>query len=402
MKFNELEAGKIGTDDVISLYLGSEKLWPAIIAASTNYLKKLFGKNDGSTAWGDNFGYSVAISNGVVAICDPATWDDNPVPGHASEIFLYDAVGTYLRSVYVDWDAADRNNDFGQYNLAMNATHIGAGHNYGTDQYFLWDINGTLIQKIERPVDFTGTAFAGTAAMTSTKLFIGAYNSDITAGVYVYDMTATYLHKITNPDASGGFGGSIYANENYLMISSATGVHVYNSSTYAFIRTIPIGGGTIGFGFSMAQAGAYFYVCDYRQAQGIEDSIPDAGAVYMYNVADGTFHMEIQDTNPTQGGNFGYSIDVDNNYLVVGQPSRNNQVAAEGWLHVYNLDGSLVAEVRPDGDVNATYAGWSVAIENGTIVMGAWNDNEGDPDNLANTQYAGSAYLWDVTTMIAV
>lgn len=390
---------KKGSESIVKIMKGSTLIWPLNSAPLTNYLKKLYGSNNGTSVYGSQFGYNTAINNGVIAVVDPNCWNDNPTPGHFSEIYLYDTLGNPIRTIYTDWDTGDRNNELGHYSLTMNNTHIGAGHNYGNDQYFLWDINGTLIQKIERPVDFTGTAFAGTAGMTSTRLFVGAYNYDVTAGVYVYDMTATYLHKITNPDASAGFGGSIYTNDNYLMISSASGVHIYNSSTYAFIRTITAPEATTGtFGFSCSQNGNYFYISDSESTQG---GLSGAGAVWIFNVSDGSMLTKITDASPTQNGSFGYSIDTDGTYLVVGQTDKNTPTS-EGWIHIYTATGTFITEQIPDDHVannqTFTFHGWSVAIENGTIISGAWNDTDGDPDDLSNTQWAGAAYIWDATT----
>lgn len=401
MKFNVLEAGKIGTEDVLSLYLGSELLWQ-VMAASTNYVKKLYGYNNQSTAWGNHYGYDTAISNGIIAVTDPDTWNDNPVPGHASEIFLYDTAGTYIRSIYEPYDTGDRQNDLGRYDLAMNATHIGAGHNYGADQYFLWDINGTLIQKIERPVDFTGTSFNGGAAMNTLNLFIGGYSADVTQAVYIYDMAATYIQKIPNQDASAGFGSTIYANDTYIMIYSVTGVHIYDATTYAFIRTITSPDTQVSFGFSMVQHGSYFYISDYGYVN-VGAPQYNKGRVYMFDL-NGTFVKHISGDLTADQTTFGYSISADDNYLVVGDsdvgPSGS---VGRGAIFLYTADGFHIKTVVPDDSVDSRdsgdYFGGSVAIENGTIIAGAWNDEEGNPDDLANTQYAGSAYIFDATTL---
>lgn len=377
------------------------------LSISFNFYKKLYGRyDDPNGVWGSWFGYNVKIHNGIIAVVDPDIWSDLPTP-HYSEICLYNLAGDKLQTIYRLWDSGDRQDSLGEYSLVLNSTRVGGGHNYGDGQFFLWDLSGNMIKVIVQPQSFTGDGFGDLAGMNSNNLFIGGYKyNGPSQGVYVYDLQGNYISKIVSNEAALTFGGMIYANDDYLMISTNTTVEVFDASTFAYIRTLTSASATIGFGFAMFQRGNYFYIGDHKYDNKTGESNKyNTGKAYVFDLNGNVVNTMYGDTTKRQTL-FSYSLTADDEYLVIGDLDYSTSPGSygQGAIFIYELDGTFIKVVQPTDTVmdedTADYFGWSVAMENGTIVVGAWDDDEGDPDDILHTQWAGSAYLFKTSKLV--
>ena len=83
---------------------------------------------------------------------------------------------------------------------------------------------------------------------------------------------------------------------------------------------------------------------------------------------------------------FGHSVSLDDNYALIGCPSyRNNSVSGVGYLFERNEDIWYEQDMFAAG--YGQHFAWSVSLDNGSVLIGAWGDDVGDVQ-------AGSAYLF--------
>jgi len=143
------------------------------------------------------------------------------------------------------------------------------------------------------------------------------------------------------------------------------------------------------FGVSVAIDNGIIAVGAYRN-DGVNDSW--SGAAYLFNADDGT---EIAKLLPADGALedfFGFSIDVNNNVVVVGSPWDDDNGNRSGSVYLFNATtGAQIRKILPDDGHTGDRFGRSVGIDNGVIVVGAYLDD----DQGSN---CGSAYLFNAAT----
>ena len=114
------------------------------------------------------------------------------------------------------------------------------------------------------------------------------------------------------------------------------------------------------------------------------------GAVYAYDINGGN-ENRITASDIVADDDFGRSIAVGYNKIVVGSTGDDDNGSASGSVYVYNLDGSGEVKITASDGVADDQYGRSVGIDtsNGKIVVGAHlDDDEGDT--------SGSIYVYDV------
>ena len=148
------------------------------------------------------------------------------------------------------------------------------------------------------------------------------------------------------------------------------------------------------FGINVALRGDTALVGAYLDDVG---GVTDAGSVYVYHW-DGTQWVEQAKLTASDGegfDNFGVSVALSGNTILVGAVFGENTDA--GSAYVFRWDGSQWVEeaklTTSDGEASDNF-GASVALKEGTALVGTWLDDVGDnPD-------AGSVYVyrWDGKT----
>lgn len=120
--------------------------------------------------------------------------------------------------------------------------------------------------------------------------------------------------------------------------------------------------------------------------------VDDAGAVYPIEVDPRVYANVTVFDKPFNGNpgneNFGFSIAVDGNTAVVGDPLYGNNNNRRGAAHIYTRSGATWSK-QADlfGTVDGTRFGHAVAIDGGTILVGA-------PGAGTATVYTGSGATW--------
>lgn len=150
-----------------------------------------------------------------------------------------------------------------------------------------------------------------------------------------------------------------------------------------------------------------------------DTSIYDAGAVYVFTRIGESWQQQayIKASNTDENDNFGYSVDISNDTLVVGAPNErssssgvngdqnNNDLLYAGAAYVFVREGNQwrqQAYLKASNPGNPDYFGQSVAVHGDTIVVGAPGEASNargvDGDQLDDSsRKAGAAYVFQRT-----
>lgn len=229
------------------------------------------------------------------------------------------------------------------------------------------------------------------------------------------DSGLQFVHKgnfeSQNPIIKGVFGYSSAIDGNTLVVgepastsNSDAGVghgflHIYTRDGEAFkhLQTVTSDDSTVNdnFGASVSISGDTIVVSSPSH----DGAQPDSGAVYVFvKGEDGKYKQQqkLFEQNPNMGDFFGYSVSLSGNTLVVGSTGDgdNDNVPREcGVVYVYVREGNswnLQAQLWPPDPVERGFLGTWTAIVGDTIVAGASGD-DGKSDN------AGAVYVWNRT-----
>ena len=175
------------------------------------------------------------------------------------------------------------------------------------------------------------------------------------------------LASISGIPAMYGTGDYITlpSNENKITASDAT---IYDS-----------------FGISVAVGNGRIVVGAYGDNNGAGSA---SGSAYIFNLA-GTQIAKITASDAAAGDGFGYSVAVGSGRIVVGAGGNDDAGSNSGSAYIFNLDGTQIAKITASDAAAYDYFGFSVAVDNGRIVVGAY----GNDDGAAST---GSAYIYQI------
>ena len=255
-----------------------------------------------------------------------------------------------------------------------------------------------------------GDKFGGSVAIDGDTVVVGAYGDDSYKGsAYVFEKgggwatTSAYDAKLTASDGadSDNFGSRV-AIDGDTVVVGARGDDGDQGSAYVFVK--PGGGWATGtetakltasdgapsdnFGCSVAIDGDTAVVgapCD--------DS--SKGSAYVFEKgggwATGTETAKLTASDGAGGDNFGYSVAISGDTVVVGAEGDDSYHGSAyvfekggGWATTSTYDAKLTAS---DG-ASYDHFGRSVAIDGDTVVVGAYYDDD-------NGSKSGSAYVFE-------
>jgi len=99
----------------------------------------------------------------------------------------------------------------------------------------------------------------------------------------------------------------------------------------------------------------------------------------------------LQSPEPGSDAQFGYSVAVSGDIVVVGEIRGKVKDGVAGRAHIYNSDGNLLATVQaPErASIPTTSFSWSVDVSGDTVVVGEWSCY------FENVEWVGIAYIFD-------
>jgi hypothetical protein len=308
---------------------------------------------------------------------------------------------------------------------------------------------GTILHTIPNPFPYVGDYFGQTVAAAGGKYVIGAMNDDdpdgdglispvVDAGaVFVYDAeTGAIIHTIPNPfpDVGDRFGGSIaIVDENiivgavldddpdgpgpYQTIVNAGSVFVFDVETGEERITVQSPGGLVPatedrFGIAIAMSSSRIVAGapqDALDPDGPGGTYPiiGAGSVYVFD-KHGRFQTTIWNPFPGIGDNFGASVAIVDENIIVGAPSDDDpdgsgpipEVVNSGSVFVFDKNGNLLHIIRDPFPGIGDNFGASVAVDKyGNIIVGVPSDDDPDgPGPYEPIINAGAVFIFDSET----
>ncbi len=357
--------------------------------------------SDGSTA--DWFGYSISIDSGVVAV--GAIGDTNMGHTYDGAAYLYDAsTGVQIAKLLASDGALGDN--FG-WSIAVNngVVAVGSTGSSASGAAYLFNaFTGTQLAKLlpsdGAPTDRFGWSIAIANGLVAVGSFLDDDNGNDSGSAYVFDAsTGLQIAKLLPIDGAAGdwFGYSIGIEGGIVVVGSKSdddngtdsgSAYLFNASTGAQIAKLLPGDGAAddAFGFSVSIHGGVVAV----GAKNDNDNGSISGSAYTFDASTGEQIVKLLPGDGTAVDWFGVSIAINNGIVVVGSFFDDDNGSNSGSAYLFNAStGDQIVKILPGDGAAFDEFGFSVAIDNGIVAVGS----RADDDNGSNS---GSAYVFDI------
>lgn len=430
-----------------------------INAQTYQEIKKLsLAETSEPSSWDDylpgGFGYSIDIDGKWLAIGAPkdTVIKDNHVRENAGALYIFNKnAGGNENWGFVEMKATSQSYvgigtdvDIDGSQMIMAATNHVEIYLNDPDGETIWDFEDAFsASEISDPEKYEENlgklraaiiddfAFIGVPFDTSQDhSFIGSGNLKIIKKVNTN--RPWNHHKTIEPPIKhnfGSFGNAIDAHGHYLIVgekgsnhlpdrsdykASAGAAHIYHrneggNENWGLVKTITASDRKGGdeFGISVAISKDYAAVGAYNAAV---DGQSNAGAVYIFgkNFGGENNWGEVQkliSSDLQEGANFGSSVDIYNDRLIVGAMNENlellnNELLSTGAAHIFHRTSdniwSEVQEINGSETLIGDQFGTSVAISDNYSFVGAVRGDSATNDN------TGSVYIFENPTVTSV
>lgn len=294
--------------------------------------------------------------------------------------------------------------------------------------YYFSSGSWSLLQQINTTNPIAGGRFGYRTLMGENYSFVvGLYeeSSGITGGiVYMYKLNQsnqqlTLVDQVVSPNNinSGSFGHGITMNDDYLVIGapfeSENTFYVYsiNSTTDSLNLIYNVSSTNLDpstFGYSIDINNENYIVVGDRSEN---DSLFTSGSIRLYYINEtinNVTHLQtVYSTNPETGGEFGYSVAISSNFVLVGAflEDHPSSVLNSGRVYAYRLSNNnltLLNEINTPNPFTGGEFG-IVAIEDALGLIGAAQEHVNgvsDSGIVYVIQYNSTSMLWEIVTMI--
>jgi hypothetical protein len=407
-------------------------LLPVSSAGTNTYAQQAYIKASNPEE-SDSFGYSVALSGDTLVVgatgerssatgVNGNQGDNSANASGAAYVFIRSGT-TWSQQAYLKASNTQENDLFGRsVSIYGDTIVVGA---------YMEDSNATSVNgnESDNSASNAGAAYVFTRSGTiwSQQAYLKANNAEAGDGfgcsVSVYGDSIVVGAK---NEYSGATGVNGDGNNNSANSAGAAYVFTRSGTTWsqqAYLKASNTGIGD-SFGSSVSISGETVVVTapfELSSAKGIngdqdDNSIPQAGAAYVFtrSGANWTQQAYIKASNTEANDEFGYSVALSGDTLVVGADledsgatgvngnQADNSAEYSGAAYVFTRSGttwSQQAYLKASNPGSEDYFGNAVAISGDTIIVGAYNEDSnatginGDGSNNSSSN-AGAAYLF--------
>jgi FG-GAP repeat len=357
----------------------------------------------------DEFGWSIAMDLGVVAV--GAHNDDDNGGNSGSAHVINAATGAQIVKLLPSDGAAG--DQFG-YSIAISDGIVAVGayrdveSGTASGSAYLFDaVTGAQIAKL-LPDDGAEQDFFGRSiAISNGIVAVGAPNDDDTGSnsgsVYLFN-TATGIQTFkliaSDGEAGNSFGFSVAISNDVVAIGAnfdndsgftSGSVYLFSATTGGQIHKLLASDGDAGdeFGFCVAIDNGIVAVGANRD----DDNGPQSGSAYLFNASTGAQFAKLLPGNGVQVDQFGTSIAIDSGIVAVGAYRNDDSAFDSGSAYLFNAStGAQIAQLLASDGAANDYFGWSIAIDGGVVAVGAYVD-----DHIGAN--SGSAYAFTVPSV---
>ncbi len=250
-------------------------------------------------------------------------------------------------------------------------------------------------------------------ALENNQVLIGnfgddTYGRDVGQAHLFNARSGDLIHTFDDPTPTSGdyFGGSIALNSDFALIGAPYDdtlgedvgqVHLFDVTSGSLLRTFndPTPTPTSFYGDEFGRSVALIGNKALIGAPGDRTHGTLVGQAHLFDIITGQLIHTFNDPTPTpgrlSGDEFGRSVAISENFALIGAPNDDTYDFQVGQVHLYDLEtGNLLRTFDDPNPIRNGIFGTSVAIENGTILIGA------SRDTVQNE--VGYAYLYDANT----
>ena len=336
----------------------------------------------------DQFGQSIDIDNGVIAVGAPRHNDNSFGSGYGSAYLFDAATGTQLFEL-IPSDGAEH--DLFGVSIAIDNGIVAVGAQLDDDNginsgsVYLFDATtGAQIFKLLPSDGAANDRFGKSIAIDNGIVAIGApahgNNGSGSGAVYLFNAsTGAQIFKLLPDDSEAGdvFGNPIAISKGVVAVGvledddngkTSGAAYTFWTSTGEQIAKFHPNDGEAhdAFGFSIA-------IDNGIVAVGAVGDGEASGSAYLFDAFTGG---QIQKLLPSDGevnDLFGYSIAIDNGIVAVGAAFDRDNGINSGSAYFFGTSGGQFAKLLSSIGVIDENFGWSIAIDNGVIAVGSNN-----------------------------
>ncbi|GEM_PF-4801772 len=210
------------------------------------------------------------------------------------------------------------------------------------------------------------------------------------------------------PIASGRFGSAVAAFGNNILVGApgdnvkgirAGAAYLIDTAKENILRTFsnPVPAAGDSFGFSIAVAGNNILIgapfFDNKDDDSGNVTALDVGRAFLFDGNTGALLRTFRKAVPTTNDQFGYSVALLGNNVVIGAPRDDAGAADAGSVYLFNATtGELLRTIPNPQPGNTDFFGSSLAVIGNNLIVGTPSDGD------AQVADAGSAYVFDIST----
>lgn len=277
---------------------------------------------------------------------------------------------------------------------------------------YLFDTDGSPFLELKGPIVGLRQKFGAEVALGKDIILVaeigGMMEGVIHAGlVHAFDHEGTYIRNLTSPSMKPGgtFGWSIAVSDEYILVGEPgyiplsqipeiCSVYVYDYD-WNHVATLiaPDEMERTCFGISTSISSDYVIVGEpWATVEGNEK----AGRAHIFDTY-WNHVATLQSPTPEDNGEFGRDVALGGDIVVVGERKGDVDSMNEGKVHVFDVEGNLIATlVSPEPAVSSMF-GYSVETDGEIIVVGETGVKVGDESKAGKVHVFGKG-----TTVFAV
>ena len=376
----------------------------------------VFDKQTGTLLWelsspqassSDNFGSDVAIVGNRIAVGVPLS---NTGAGSV-ELFFADT-GLHERTIAnptpENFEFFGRSIDLSQGTLVAGAHSENTGAVNSGAAYLFDAATGTLNHTLINPQPSLADNFGFAVAIENESVVIGAYRDNTGANdsgsIYRFDATSGALEQTISNPSPAAFD---YFGRDVAIVGDEIVAGAYTDDTQVqdagIAHFFDLASGTVNDSFQSPSASSYdFFGQSVAVSQGLlavgtkldDVAAVDSGSVQVFDTQTDTLLVSIPNPAPAAGVNFGASVALHNGTLVVGAPRSDAGGIDAGIAYVFEATtGTLLRTLQHPQPAALDRFGDALSIKGGYIVVGA-------PGSDANGLNSGAAYVFDTASGI--
>ncbi|MEZ6242434.1 MAG: GC-type dockerin domain-anchored protein [Phycisphaerales bacterium] len=220
-----------------------------------------------------------------------------------------------------------------------------------------------------------------------------------TTSLVAQDLSQTNRYVAADRESGDSFGASVDVSQNVVAVGAsfddvegvATGsAYLFNASTGVQLHKLVADDSVADdeFGFSIAIDGDLVVVGAWRADPNGDRS----GAAYVFDVATGAQIMKLLPDDGAASDGFGYDVAIDADLIAVSSIAAADPESAQtGAVYLFDRDTLMQSDkIQPDDLADGDQFGYSIALDDGVLAVGA-------PFVQDSARPSGAVYLFDTS-----